>query len=83
MLIVIIAYFPLLSLQYIEGLLFRPMAITLCFALFGALLIALYVVPVLASFLFKRKTVIKEESPLDRLTEKYRAVLPRVLEKRV
>jgi cobalt-zinc-cadmium resistance protein CzcA len=48
MIIVIIAYFPLLSLQYIEGLLFRPMAVTLCYALFGALIIALYFVPVLA-----------------------------------
>lgn len=82
MLIVIIAYFPLLSLQYIEGLLFRPMAITLCFALFGALLIALFVVPVLATFLFRRNMEIKEESPLDRLTEKYRAILPKVLENR-
>src|ERR1700751_5599997 len=60
MLIVIIAYFPLLSLQYIEGLLFRPMAITLCFALLGALLIALYLVPVMASFLFKQGAPIEE-----------------------
>ena len=41
MLMVVIAYLPLLSLNHIEGLLFRPMAITLCFALLGAVLIAL------------------------------------------
>src|SRR5262249_8482109 len=45
---------PLLSLTSIEGLLFRPMALTLVFALVGALFFALLVVPVLATFLFRR-----------------------------
>lgn len=79
MLIVIIAYFPLLSLQYIEGLLFRPMAITLCFALLGALLIALYLVPVLSTFLFKRGVVVHETNIFERLTVRYRKFLPLVL----
>jgi cobalt-zinc-cadmium resistance protein CzcA len=82
MFIVIIAYFPLLSLQYIEGLLFRPMAITLCFALLGALLIALYLVPVLSTFLFKEQVAVQENNFFDRLTTKYEAVLPHVLEHR-
>jgi heavy metal efflux system protein len=82
MLIVIVAYFPLLSLQYIEGLLFRPMAITLCFALLGALLIALYLVPVLSTFLFKEKVVAQENNIFDRLTTRYQAFLPVVLRHR-
>jgi cobalt-zinc-cadmium resistance protein CzcA len=82
MLIVIIAYFPLLSLQYIEGLLFRPMAITLCFALFGALLIALYLVPVLSTFLFKQGVPVKENNVFDRLTDRYKSILPKVLQRR-
>jgi cobalt-zinc-cadmium resistance protein CzcA len=82
MLIVIVAYFPLLSLQYIEGLLFRPMAITLCFALLGALLIALFLVPVLSTFLFKETVTVKENNVFDRLTVKYRAFLPVVLRHR-
>jgi len=45
---------PLLTLTRIEGLLFRPMALTLVFALIGALLFALFVVPVLATFFFRR-----------------------------
>jgi cobalt-zinc-cadmium resistance protein CzcA len=53
-LIIIVAYLPLLSLTSIEGLLFRPMAVTMVFALVGALLFALFVVPVLASFIFRR-----------------------------
>jgi cobalt-zinc-cadmium resistance protein CzcA len=53
MLMVIAAYLPLLALTSIEGLLFRPMALTMVYALGGALLFALFVVPVLAAILFK------------------------------
>src|SRR2546428_1874431 len=48
------AYLPLLTLTRIEGLLFRPMALTLVFALIGSLVFALFVVPVLATFFFRR-----------------------------
>lgn len=54
MLMVIAAYLPLLSLTSIEGLLFRPMALTMVYALGGALLFALFVVPVLATVMFRR-----------------------------
>jgi cobalt-zinc-cadmium resistance protein CzcA len=54
MLMIVAAYMPLLTLRSIEGLLFRPMALTLVFALIGALFFALIVVPVLATFLFRR-----------------------------
>lgn len=53
-LMVAIAYLPLLSLTSIEGLLFRPMALTMVYALGGSLLFALFVIPVLATFLFRR-----------------------------
>src|SRR5262249_44823218 len=52
-LMIVTAYLPLLTLTSIEGLLFRPMALTLVFALIGALFFALLVVPVLATFLFR------------------------------
>ncbi len=54
MIMVIVAYLPLLALTSIEGLLFRPMALTMVYALGGALLFALFVVPVLATVLFRR-----------------------------
>jgi cobalt-zinc-cadmium resistance protein CzcA len=77
MVIVILAYLPLLSLKYIEGLLFRPMAITLCFALLGALLIALYLVPILASFLFTDGSADMRESRLfERMKGGYERLLP-------
>ncbi|HXD88903.1 MAG TPA: CusA/CzcA family heavy metal efflux RND transporter [Urbifossiella sp.] len=53
-LMIVAAYLPLLSLQSIEGLLFRPMALTMVYALAGALFFALFVVPVIATFLFRR-----------------------------
>jgi cobalt-zinc-cadmium resistance protein CzcA len=52
MFLIIAAYLPLLTLQRIEGLLFRPMALTMIFALVGALLFALFVVPAASSLLF-------------------------------
>jgi len=53
-LMIVGAYLPLLTLTRIEGLLFRPMAVTLVFALIGALLFALVGVPVLATLFFRR-----------------------------
>lgn len=53
MLMVMAAYLPLLSLTSIEGLLFRPMALTMVYALAGSLLFALFVVPVLATIMFR------------------------------
>ena len=50
---VIAAYLPLLSLQSIEGLLFRPMALTMVYALVGSLIFALFVVPVLIAMVFR------------------------------
>src|SRR5262249_7411190 len=52
-LMIVVAYLPLLSLTSIEGLLFRPMALTMVYALCGALLFALFVVPVLVTILFR------------------------------
>src|SRR5256712_12306968 len=74
------AYLPLLTLTRIEGLLFRPMALTLVFALIGALLFALFVVPVLASFFFRRG-YLEWENPLLRWSRpRYAALLRKLLQ---
>lgn len=49
-LIIAIVYVPVLMLSGIEGKLFRPMAVTVLFALAGAFLLSLTLMPVLASF---------------------------------
>ena len=52
--IIIIVFFPLLTLQGLEGKLFTPVALTIVFALAASLLLSLTIVPVLASFLLRR-----------------------------
>jgi cobalt-zinc-cadmium resistance protein CzcA len=52
-LIIIIVFLPLLTLQGLEGKLFSPVALTIVFALGGSLLLSLTVIPVIASFLLK------------------------------
>ena len=47
--IIIIVYLPILTFQEVEGKMFRPMALTVIFALSGSLICALTLVPVLAS----------------------------------
>jgi heavy metal efflux system protein len=61
-LIITVVYIPILALTGIEGKMFKPMAITVIFALLGALLLALTVMPVLCSFFLSGK--IKEEDNL-------------------
>ena len=52
--IIIIVFLPLLTLQGLEGKMFGPVALTIVFALSASLLLSLTVVPVLASWLIKR-----------------------------
>jgi cobalt-zinc-cadmium resistance protein CzcA len=52
--IIIIVYLPILSLQGVEGKMFRPMALTVIFALCASLVLSLTLMPVLASFFFRR-----------------------------
>ena len=59
-LIISIVYLPLLTLQGTEGKLFRPMALTVLFALAGSLVLSLTLMPVLASFALPRKMEEKE-----------------------
>ena len=49
-LIIMIVYLPILTLEGVEGKLFRPMALTVIFALVGSMVLSLTLMPVLASF---------------------------------
>src|SRR6266705_1275732 len=57
--IIIAVYLPILFLQGLEGRMFRPMATTVCAALFGSLLLALTMIPMLASFAFRKVAPLK------------------------
>ena len=53
-LIIMLVYVPIMTLQGLEGRMFRPMAITVAIALFGSLLLALIAVPAVATWLFRK-----------------------------
>jgi cobalt-zinc-cadmium resistance protein CzcA len=57
-----IVYLPILTLEGVEGKLFRPMALTVIFALAGSLVMSLTLMPVLASLVLPRR--IEEREPL-------------------
>lgn len=67
--IIMIVFLPILTLEGIEGKLFKPMALTLIFALLGSLILALTLTPVLAA-LFLPKQVKEKEPWLVRLAHR-------------
>jgi len=54
LLIIVIVFLPLFTLQGVEGKTFRPLAQTMAFAMFGSLVFAVILVPVLSSLLMRR-----------------------------
>lgn len=52
-LIIVAVYIPIFALEGLEGKMFQPMAITVCSALLGSLLLSLTAVPVFASYVLK------------------------------
>jgi cobalt-zinc-cadmium resistance protein CzcA len=54
LLIIVIVFLPLFTLQGVEGKTFRPMAQTMAFAMFGSMIFAVLLAPVLGSLLMRR-----------------------------
>jgi len=85
--IIIAVYLPILFLEGLEGRMFRPMAITVCTALLGSLLLALTVIPVLSSFVFRkglrRKKKETNQHWMERLSHRYIAGLSWVIRHRI
>lgn len=77
--IIMIVYVPILTLRGIEGKMFRPMALTVLFALATSLVLALTMMPALAALVFRRG--VKEREPiLIRAAKRiYEPILDRVL----
>jgi cobalt-zinc-cadmium resistance protein CzcA len=74
-LIIVAVYVPVFTLEGLEGKMFRPMAITVCAAILGALVLALTVVPVASSYLLKVEGTEREEGWFLRLRRYYVAHL--------
>ena len=78
-LIILIVFFPILTLSGIEGKYFTPMAKTLVFCIIGALLLSLTYVPMMASLFLKREVVLKSTFA-DRFFEKLNRIYRKVLD---
>jgi cobalt-zinc-cadmium resistance protein CzcA len=80
--IIIIVFAPLFSLEGVEGKLFQPMAISIVLAMLASLLVALIVVPALTTYLFKRGVKHKESFIMRPLSQAYRVTLNVALARR-
>lgn len=74
-LIIMLVFLPLLSLQGLEGKLFAPVALTIVMALFGSLLIAFTLIPVLASYGLKVNAAHHEPWLMRKLSPAYARLL--------
>ncbi|SFW32258.1 CusA/CzcA family heavy metal efflux RND transporter [Chitinophaga sancti] len=80
--IILIVYFPILSLQGIEGKMFKPMALTVAFAILGAFLLSITYVPMMSALCLNKKISHKlslADKMMMRLERLYQPVLSRVM----
>ncbi|HWU83334.1 MAG TPA: CusA/CzcA family heavy metal efflux RND transporter, partial [Methylophilaceae bacterium] len=74
--IIILAFLPIFTFQRVEGKIFSPMAFTLSFALLGAILLTLTLVPALLSYTMRREDMAEKHSPwMEAIQKSYRDFL--------
>ncbi|RPJ43353.1 MAG: efflux RND transporter permease subunit, partial [Candidatus Latescibacterota bacterium] len=81
-LIILIVFLPVLALEGIEGKLFRPMALTMIFALVGSLLLSLTLIPALASLWLPKNAREREPWLVRRAARAYEPILRFALRRR-
>ncbi len=77
--IIITAYLPLFAFERVEKKLFTPMAFTVGYALLGALLVALFLIPGLGFALYRKPKKIYHNKWLEKLMLKYSEVIKRIV----
>lgn len=80
--IIMIVYLPILTLTGIEGKMFKPMALTVVFALLGSLILSLTYVPAAMTYLLRGHVSDRESLAIRFAKRHYRTVLARVMERR-
>ena len=81
--IIIAVYVPILSLQGLEGRMYRPMAVTVCAALLGSLVLTLVAVPAASRLLLGHSTKKAREPYMDRARQVYGRIVNQALDHRV
>ena len=74
-LIIMLVYLPILTLEGVEGKLFRPMALTVILALAGSMVLSLTLMPVLASYVLPKRMEEREPFLIRWIKRLYRPVL--------
>ncbi|MEJ0042766.1 MAG: CusA/CzcA family heavy metal efflux RND transporter [Rhizomicrobium sp.] len=75
-LIIVVVFAPLFGLEGVEGKMFQPMAVAIVFGLLASLVVAMMVVPALATYLFVRPPVHRDSPVLAGAERFYRRALP-------
>lgn len=78
--IIILAFVPIFTFQRVEGKIFTPVALTLSFALLGALILTFTLVPTLLSYVLQKHTLAEKHKPwLDWLRVRYQQLVERTM----
>ncbi len=81
--IIIAVYLPIFTLEGLEGRMFRPMAVTVCSAILGSLVLALTVVPAAAALVFRKPLPPHRERWFGAFRERYVVLVRWVLRNRL
>ena len=74
--IIILAFVPIFTFQRVEGKIFTPVALTLTFALIGAVLLTFTLLPTLLAYVVRNRPLVEKHKPwLDSLQERYRTLI--------
>lgn len=77
--IIITAYLPLFAFERVERKLFTPMAFTMSYAMIGALMVALLLIPGIAYAIYRKPRKIYKNRWLERLRDGYAAIVEKIL----
>ncbi|WP_319500627.1 CusA/CzcA family heavy metal efflux RND transporter [uncultured Draconibacterium sp.] len=80
-LIILMVYVPIMTFKGMEGILFRPMAITVAAAVFGSLLLALIFVPAMSAVVFRKKVKVRRNYLIEWMRPRYQKGLEKNMNK--
>ncbi|MGD8414165.1 MAG: CusA/CzcA family heavy metal efflux RND transporter [Candidatus Latescibacterota bacterium] len=80
--IILMVYVPIATFEGMEGILFRPMAITVATAVFGSLILALVYVPALAAIVFRKGVKVRRNYLMEWMSPRYRRFLEQNIDRK-
>jgi len=77
--IILLVYLPIMTFSGMEGILYRPMAITVATAVFGSLILALIFIPAISTLVFRKGVRVRKNIIMNWLRKRYLASLSKYL----